>query len=194
MKTINYENYFWQDDLVRLRAIQESDWEDSYRNRFDSKAGRLLQYEIELPPTISEEKTSIAKYVDFAPETNRLMFAIETLDGKSVGGLNLNSIDERNGTFSIGMQIHCDQRGKGYGTAAMRVLLKYAFFERRLNKYYGSILKGNIASEKMLLRLGCRIEGTRKEMVFAEGRYQDIVLFGLTRKEFEHSEKSKSQE
>jgi RimJ/RimL family protein N-acetyltransferase len=113
------------------------------------------------------------------------MFVITTLDGKSVGGVNLNSIDEKNGTFSVGMQIDRDHRGKGYGTAAMLIVLRYAFYERRLNKYYGSVLEGNLASAAMLRKLGCVEEGRRRQMVYSQGRYFDEILFGLTRSEFE---------
>lgn len=55
MREINYENYYWQNELVRLRSIEHGDWEGSYYNRFDSKARRLLQYEIELPPELNEK-------------------------------------------------------------------------------------------------------------------------------------------
>lgn len=189
MKQINYQNYFWQNELVRLRAIQANDWEAHYYNRFDTPARRLLDYEVELPPTIVEANDVIEKFINFKPGTGRLMFTIENLDGENVGALNLNSIDEKNGTFSIGMQIDRDHRGKGYGTAAMRILLRYAFFERRLNKYYGSVLEGNIASATMLKKLGCIEEGRRRQMVYTDGKYHDEILFGLTRDEFELSEK-----
>ncbi len=154
MKEIKFENYFWQNILVRLRAMEQNDWENHFYNRFDTPARRLLNYEVELPPTITEAKSMVDDFTDFKPGTGRLMFTIENLEGDIVGGINLNSIDEKNGTFSIGMQIDRDHRGKGYGTAAMRIVLCYAFFERRLNKYYGSVLDGNIASSTMLKKLG----------------------------------------
>jgi len=184
MKEINYQNYFWQDGYVRLCSIKETDWEYHYYNRFDTPARRLLNYEVELPPTIAEANEFVEKFINFKPGTGRLMFSIENLDGEIVGSLNLNSIDEKNGTFSIGMQIDRDHRGKGYGTAAMRILLRYAFFERRLNKYYGSVLEGNIASATMLKKLGCIEEGRRRQMVYTCGRYYDEILFGLTKEEF----------
>lgn len=56
MRSINYNNYFWQDEVVRLRAIQPEDWEGHYINRFDSPARRLLECAVELPPTVSEAK------------------------------------------------------------------------------------------------------------------------------------------
>ncbi len=184
MRQINYENFYWQNELVRLRSIQESDWEGHYYNRFDTPARRLLNYEVELPPTVNEAKDFVEKYNNFVSGTGRLMFTIENLDGENVGGINLNSIDEKNGTFSIGMQIDRDHRGKGYGTAAMRIVLRYAFLERRLNKYYGSVLEGNIASATMLNKLGCVEEGRRRQMVYTDGKYYDEILFGLLKEEF----------
>lgn len=49
MREINYSDYFWQDDQVRLRALREEDWENHYYNRFDSPARRLLECAVELP-------------------------------------------------------------------------------------------------------------------------------------------------
>lgn len=185
MKEVKYDTYFWQNELVRLRALEDIDWEVHYYNRFDTPARRLLDYEVELPPTISEAKEMVERFAEFRPGTGRLMFTITTLDGQNVGGVNINSIDERNGTFSVGMQIDRDHRGKGYGTSAMEIILRYAFFERRLNKYYGSVLEGNIASATMLKKMGCIEEGRRRQMVYTNGKYYDEILFGLTKTEFE---------
>lgn len=185
MMEIHYDRYYWQDDLVRLRPVQEEDWQLAYVNMFDSHARRLLQYEVELPPSEKSLREDIARWVDFDQDTGRLMFTVQTLDDVAVGALNLNSIDEKNGTFSIGMQVGREFRGRGYGTAAMRILLRYAFWERRLNKYEGSILEGNTASKIMLEKLGCVREGVRRQSVYTDGRYMDTVLYGLTREEFE---------
>lgn len=184
MKPIRYEAYYWHNELVRLRAVEEDDWESHYYNRFDTLARRLVNYAVELPPTEAEARAFAAQFADFATGTGRVMFTIENHEGEVVGGVNLNSIDERNGTFSIGMQIDRDHRGKGYGTAAMQLLLRYAFFERRLNKYNGSVLEGNVASATMLKKVGCQEEGRRRQVVYTDGRYWDEILFGLTRDEF----------
>lgn len=184
MKEIKYDNYFWKNDLVCLRALKEEDWEGHYYNRFDTPARRLLNYEVELPPTVAEANQMVERFIDFKSGTGRLMFSIENADGETIGGINLNSVDERNGTFSIGLQIDRDHRNKGYGRAAMRILFQYAFLERRLNKYYGSVLEGNIASSKMLKKMGCVEEGIRRQMVYMDGQYMDEILFGLTKDEF----------
>ncbi|WP_068617717.1 GNAT family N-acetyltransferase [Paenibacillus tuaregi] len=182
MRNIDYNNYFWQDEVIRLCAIQPEDWEGHYINRFDTPARRLLECAVELPPTVSEAKAFAENFSEFS--SNRLMFTIESLDGENVGGVNLNSIDERNGTFSLGIQIDRDYRGKGYGTRAVHILLKYAFFERRLNKFNDYVLEGNEASAAMLRNVGCIQEGVRRQVFYTNGRYYDSILFGLTKDEY----------
>ena len=189
MKPISYEKYYWQNELVRLRASTFEDWEEAYPSLFDSQARFLLEQEIELPPVIETIQEQSRKFANFNPETGRLMFTIETIDGTVVGALNLNSINERNGTFSIGIQIGVEYRGKGYGTAAMRILLKYAFLERRLNKFNSACVEGNAESIAMHKKLGCTQEGVRKQMYYSDGRYFDDILFGLTKDEFIENER-----
>ncbi|WP_233711050.1 GNAT family N-acetyltransferase [Lederbergia citrisecunda] len=184
IRKIDYSNYFWQDDKVRLRAIQSEDWEGDYISKFDTPARRLLECAIELPPTISGSKKFVEENADFASTNGRIMFTIENLEGKNIGGINLNSIDERNGTFSIGIVIDKEYRGNGYGTSAMRILLKYAFLERRLNKFNDYVLEGNEGSAKMMKKLGCVQEGVRRQVVYINGQYLDFILFGLTKDEF----------
>jgi RimJ/RimL family protein N-acetyltransferase len=189
MKEINYTNYYWQDEVLRLRAIQAEDWEGHYYNRFDTPARRLLECAVELPPTLAEAKKFSETFSDFSTGNGRLMFTIENLKSENIGGINLNSIDERNGTFSIGIQIDQNYRGQGYGTRAVRILLRYAFFERRLNKFNDYVLEGNEASATMMKKLGCTQEGIRREVIFTNGKYHNLILFGLTKNEFIENEK-----
>ncbi|MEK3767787.1 GNAT family N-acetyltransferase [Paenibacillus sp. FSL R5-0887] len=81
-----------------------------------------------------DEKIRLRLFTFAEFSSQRLMFTIENLNGEYVGGVNLNSIDEKNGTFSIGVQVDRDHRGKGYGTRAINILLKYAFLELRLKQ------------------------------------------------------------
>lgn len=194
MKEIDYSDYFWQDDLIRLRGIRPEDWEDDYLSGFETSARVKLECAVELPPTMSAARTFAEENADFKSTNGRIMFTIESLMGESLGGINLNSIDERNGTFSIGIGIDKASRGKGVGTRAMTILLKYAFFERRLNKFNDYVLAGNEASAKMMLKLGCVQEGIRRQIYYINGEYKDAILFGLTKDEFSAKLKENSKE
>ena len=176
---------FWQNDKVRIRPIRLEDWKERYLNLFDSEAEWLLDEEIKLP---SDEKIAEEQFKRWCEEgfdkNGKIRLTIETLDGINVGGYNLNTIDERNGTFGIGIRINIENRGKGYGTSAMIILLDYAFNERRLNKYQTIIAEGNIASGKMLEKLGCTKEGIIRGTTFHKGKYWDAIHYGLFAEEF----------
>lgn len=189
MREIDYTDYFWQDEKVRLRAIQEEDWESCYISDFDTPARILLECAVELPPTIVGAKKFVEDNANFSSTNGRIMFTIENLDGDNIGGINLNSINERNGTFSIGIVIDKEYRSKGYGTSAMKILLKYAFLERRLNKFNDYVLEGNVGSAQMMRKLGCIQEGVRRQVVYVNGKYLDFILFGLTKDEFIEKQK-----
>ncbi len=184
MREIDYTNYFWQDDKIRLRSLEEKDWEMHHYNRFDTPGRRRVNCLIELPSTQKEAMDFVEEYKEFPKDSSRIMFTVENLQGEVVGGVNLNSIDERNGTFSVGMLIDTNHRSKGYGTAAMKMIFRYAFLERRLNKYYGGVIEGNIPSATMLEKCGCVKEGVRRQTWYMDGKYHDMILYGLLKDEF----------
>ncbi|MBU3197222.1 GNAT family N-acetyltransferase [Clostridium algidicarnis] len=184
MREAVYDNYFWQSDLVRLRAWSEEDWEWDYYTNFDTSAARLADYEINLPPTGLNSKKYSERIANLAINNCRIAFAIETLEGIHVGRINILLDDDENGTFGMGLKISSEHRGKGYGTSAMKILLKYGFMEKRLNKYSVSVIEGNEGSIKMHKKLGCEQEGVLKQNIYTNGRYYDEIYFGLTKEDY----------
>lgn len=184
MNTVDYSNYYWQNDLVRFRAGRLEDWKEHYFDRFDSQARFFLEYHLELPTTEvhDQEMFSIPQN-----DSKNVGFVIETLSGEVVGGIGLDNINERNGSFSISMRINHDFRGKGYGTSALKLLLDYAFNERRLHKFNANLVEGNVASESMLKKLRCVKEGLRRDSLYHQGKYWNELYYGLTDSEFNHN-------
>jgi RimJ/RimL family protein N-acetyltransferase len=176
-----YETYYWQNDKIRLRAMRPEDSDSSHIDDLDSLAWAYANDEVALPVVEKEIKATDGA---FAQNEKAPAFSIENLDGEYVGHIHFNYINERHGTFSIGLIIRRNYRNKGYGKAAIKLLLEYAFNERRLHKFNGFCLDVNIASARMMLSLGCKQEGTVREEVFYNGKYRDRLLFGLTATEY----------
>nr|WP_291563587.1 GNAT family protein [Clostridium sp. UBA2485] len=74
-----------------------------------------------------------------------------------------------------------EYQGRGYGTSAMKMFIKYGFMERRLNKCSSTVLEGNEVSIKMHKKLGYEQEGVLKQNIYMNGRYYDEICFGLTK-------------
>ena len=178
-------DYFWQGEKIRLRPMRKEDTDLWLAEDTDSEGIRTLNPGIELPKSVKDAEAFAERYADFNNSDERIMFSIETLDGELVGGINLTGIDQRHGTFYVGMRLYRPFRGKGYAMEAKTILLRYAFYELRLHKYNTRCLETNEAMIRHAQRLGCQEEGRIRECVFTNGRYYDDLLFGLTKEEFE---------
>jgi len=180
--------YFWAGDKIKLRSIDKNDWLEWLEDFEDSDAIRLLESTIELPKSVEIAKAIYSEWADFKDTSKRIMFAIETYEGELVGGINLNSMDYKNGTFSFGIRVNRHHRNKGYGSDALRILLRYGFYELRFQKCNSSCLNINEGSIRLHESLGFINEGRRRRVAYTNGQYYDNLLFGLTREEFEHNE------
>ena len=175
-----YLNYYWQDEKIRLRFTEPKDAEVNIQIALDNEGLLMAHEKITLPPDVNKAIENIKTENNLEAPS----FVIETLNGEFVGHIGYNYINERDGTFTIGLFLIKEQRGKGYGYAAMRMLLEYAFNERRLHKFDGWCLDDNLVSVKMLKKLGCKQEGIVREEAFLNGKYHNRLLFGMTENEY----------
>jgi RimJ/RimL family protein N-acetyltransferase len=113
------------------------------------------------------------------------MFAIENAEGINVGGISLHSREEKNGLFSFGVVISREHRRKGYAEEAIRILLKYGFWERWYQKCNSACAHTNDGSVVLHRKLGFIEDGRRTRELFCNGTYYDSILFGMTREEFD---------
>jgi RimJ/RimL family protein N-acetyltransferase len=185
---VDYSRYFWQGDKVRLRPLQIEDAEQGFINSLDSPSRQVLQLGIELPTSVELLRSSLEKYVGCKDADGVILFVIENREGANVGGISWHSRHQKNGTFSFGIFIDRAHRGKGYAEDAVRILLRYGFWERRYQKCNSACVHTNEASIRLHKRLGFVEEGRRRRQNFFNGQYYDDILFGLTREEFDAQE------
>lgn len=189
---LDYSRYFWQGERVRLRPLRLDDAEQSFIDALDSPSRQVLQLGIELPTSVELQRASLERFVGCKEHDGVIVFGIETLEGDSVGGLSLHSCDEKNGLFSFGIIIARAHRGHGYAEEAVRILLKYGFWERRYQKCNSACVATNTGSVALHRKLGFVEEGRRRRDLFFNGAYHDVLLFGLTREEFDALEDARA--
>jgi RimJ/RimL family protein N-acetyltransferase len=183
--SLDYSQYFWQSKRVRLRPLRVEDAEQSFANSLDSPSRQLLQLGIELPTSVDLLKVKLEKYAGCKEADGVIVFAVENVDGATIGAISLHSCDEKNGVFSFGVVIYRQHRGQGYAEEAVRILLKYGFWEKRYQKCNSACLHVNEESIRMHQKLGFLEEGRQRRVTFFNGQYYDSILFGMLREEFD---------
>lgn len=182
--TLDYSHYFWQGERTRLRPFRLEDAELRFIASLDSPTRQLHQDGIELPTSVELQKEWLEKAAGFKDD-RMIRFAMENLDDVTVGWVTLHSTDQKNGTFSFGVAVYRDYRGHGYAIDAVRILLKYGFWEQRYQKCNSVCVHTNEASIRMHKKLGFIEEGRIRRNSFFNGKYHDDLLFGMTREEFD---------
>ena len=100
------------------------------------------------------DKEAVDRYFDGKQTPDRVLFAI-LKDGVPVGELHLKRIDRRNRecTLSIHLQ-NGGVKGRGYGTRAERLALRYAFDVLGLEAVNADTVAKNTRSQHILEKLG----------------------------------------
>jgi RimJ/RimL family protein N-acetyltransferase len=171
--------------LVRLRAVEATDWENHAEWDRDTEMARHL-YEIPFPQSsLGSRQWAEREAQRKDTPSDNYHFQIETLDGVQVGSIATHDCDLRCGTFSYGLATMDQHRRKGYASEAIRLLLHYFFQERRYQKCTVEVFSFNEPSQKLHESLGFTLEGRRRRMIYTNGEFHDALDYGITKEEFE---------
>jgi len=182
---IDYSGYFWQNELVRLRSSRADGEEQMSARLFNTQSRFFSEGEVELPWDEKKWRESWENYVSSNKDgSSWVLIDVFNLDGVEVGGGNLHGIDERNGTFGLFISVKPGYEGKGYEHAAGRLLLDYAFNERRLHICCACSYVGDAYGNALYEGLGFKKEGVLRARTFHQGRYWDEIHYSLTAEEF----------
>ncbi|MCC6616216.1 MAG: GNAT family N-acetyltransferase [Anaerolineae bacterium] len=107
-------------------------------------------------------------------------------DNTLIGMCEINRIfrQARHCMFWIGMGDPA-YRGHGYGSDAIRTLLRYAFLEMNLNRVGLEVMSYNARAIAAYERIGFQHEGRQRETVIRDGVYYDTLLMSILRREWE---------
>ncbi|WP_425449323.1 GNAT family N-acetyltransferase [Dethiothermospora halolimnae] len=99
----------------------------------------------------------------------------------SVSIVNVNDYDRK---ATLGYCLAKRYWSKGYTTEAVKAVIDYIFFEIGLNRIEATHSVNNIASGRVLEKVGMILEGQAKDYYFCNSGFQDSNIYGITRKAY----------
>jgi RimJ/RimL family protein N-acetyltransferase len=175
----------FQGKLVRLAGIDPEEIGKSFAqwNR-DSEYMRLLDAD---PPRLHSSK-AIKEWVekDLEKRTDMYWFAVRALeDDRLLGDITLSIVNWSNREAFAGIGIGAREFwGKGYGTDAMQLLLRYGFIELNLRRISLTVFEFNQRAQRSYEKAGFCLEGRQRQYIQREGRRWDILYMGILREEW----------
>jgi ribosomal-protein-alanine N-acetyltransferase len=105
-----------------------------------------------------------------------------------IGTCGFNAWSEKMRNATIGYDLKPDHWNQGVATEAVAGVIRTAFSGvlpcGPLHRIQADTIPSNIASEKLLLKLGFKEEGLRRESAYIRGVFLDMKCFGLIKPEF----------
>ena len=134
------------------------------------------------PMSLEEEQEWLRKV---AADPNQIVWAIER-EGHLVGSTGIHNIDWANQHGITGTLIGDKTAwGKGIAGEMMKLRADFAFEQTTLRKLKSGFIEGNEASRRAQMGAGYRECGRRRQEIFREGRWLDMIDTELLREDWE---------
>ncbi|HIF9430775.1 TPA: GNAT family N-acetyltransferase [Photobacterium damselae] len=168
---------------VYLRAFKNDDFLISYkwRNNYEVTNGLICRKLF-----ISEENEK--KWIEDAnsDKVKNVKLAICLIDNDEyIGNVYLTEIDHINKKAGLGIFIgEENHHKKGYATEAIKLILDHAFIDLGLERIESKQFTNYIASIRLHDSLGFYKEGVLRKYFFKNGKYNDVSVMSILKKEY----------
>jgi len=115
-----------------------------------------------------------------------LVLAIIAKDsGAHIGNIALQNIHPRDRSAEYAILIGDKEYwGKGVAKEASMLILKHGFEQLNLHRIYCGTSAENIPMQKLAATLGFKEEGRRRDAMYKNGSFVDVIEYGLLKKDF----------
>ncbi|MHA2200343.1 MAG: GNAT family N-acetyltransferase [Candidatus Thorarchaeota archaeon] len=175
----------YQGKLVTLRALEMSDLDDILRFH-----NTLELRQFQGPPIVRSSKYMVQwlqKVSVWEPwrDGHIYLAVIENATGKFLGRAALEDIRLPHNRAELSISIDDpEERGKGYGSDAVRILLWVGFHILGLNSIYLDTMEDNERSIYIYEKIGFKRVGILRETEYMEGAHKGLMIMDILREEF----------
>jgi RimJ/RimL family protein N-acetyltransferase len=167
-------------ELINLRAVERTDASLLFRWLNDPEL--MTFWGLSDPVvSISDVQRRIEGWLDEESGLGRpACLIVETLEGEAVGQVVLGSYRTEAASVEVSLMIGERERwGQGLGTDALRTIVDACFGSWNLHRVWLRSEAFNERAHRLYRRCGFAHEATLRDATFLDGRYHDVLVFGL---------------
>ncbi|BAY84234.1 GCN5-related N-acetyltransferase [Calothrix parasitica NIES-267] len=165
-----------------LRQVNQSDSRDIFQHLSDKEV--LKYHDLEAFTNIKQAKNIIAIFDEKFHSNQMIRWGIANKENNIIiGTCGFHNWVQKSFQAEIGYELSQAYWQKGIMTEALTNIIKFGFEKMELNRISATVMLDNIASMKLLDKLGFEEEGVLREYGFWKGEFHDLKMFSLLKKE-----------
>lgn len=161
---------------ITLRKLKRSDASSIYNNAKNKEIS--WHTSLPYPYKLSHAKEFINRCHQNYRNKSAYDFGIEKA-GKIIGMISLIKVDFNNRNAEVGYWLGKKYWRKGITEEALKLIIDFGFNSLNLKRIYARVMHPNIASAKLLEKVGFKLEGKLRKHVFRNNKWMDELYFGL---------------
>ena len=163
---------------IFLRALEPEDLEFVHAIENDENIWHLSNTQTPYSKFLIKQYLEAAHKDVF--EAKQLRLVISNYENQALGMIDLFDFDFINKRSGIGILVRNENdRGKGIGSEALQLLIKYSFTHLQLHQLYCNISEDNEVSLKLFKKQGFKNIGLKKDWTFSQNAFHNEYLLQL---------------
>ncbi|MCP6758913.1 MAG: GNAT family N-acetyltransferase [Fischerella sp. CENA71] len=106
---------------------------------------------------------------------------------KMIGRIGLGDYSLKNARAELGYASNRRYWGKGLMTEAVKQIIDFSFINLAMNRIEAVCLPENVASIRVLEKVGMQFEGVKREYTFVRGKFDDLNLYSILKREWQEA-------
>ena len=170
---------------LRIRRMTMQDAADIYRYSRDPEVARHVLWDAHR--SIGESRSYIRYMLRRYRAHEPASWGIEWLEtGRVIGTIGFMWIQEDNNAAEVGYSLAREFWNRGIMTEALKAVIGHGFMGMNLNRIEAQHETTNPASGAVMRKCHMLKEGTLRGRLFNKGRYVDVDLYAILRKDYRH--------
>lgn len=168
---------------LTLRPLLPSDARDVYQYACNPRVARYTLWEPHASPEDSLDFIqgyAVTNYGLMVPDPFGVTLRSE---GRVFGTAGCFWASRESRCMELGYALDEPMWGRGLATEAARAILEYVFAHFDVERVQARCKKENVASARIMEKLGMRYEGTLRSALYHQGRFWDVEYWALLRGE-----------
>lgn len=173
-----------------LNQVQSQDDKDVFEILSDEEVVKF--YDLEAFTHLSQASELIIDDLQKYQNGTHLRWAVrDKCTYEFIGSIGIKYIDDNHSAI-LGYEFKKSTWGKGIATEALKQVIHFllkddmqqTYENKNINRIHAYTMQGNLASEKVLTKLGFQKEGLLRQHGFWKGRYHDLNIFSILKSDF----------